>query len=132
MSFKTSPWSGSIVVSLLLASVVYAQIRSSTVTGTLKDATGAVVAGAQGALTNEDTNITTNTKTTDAGEFTFPYLQGGLYVLSVNVVGFVPYRETGMRVETNQTIRIDVNLKVGAVASAMEGKAELQQLQKDS
>jgi len=137
MSLKTL-WSGLTLAGVLLAGLlasghpVCAQIRSSTITGILHDASGAVVAGGDVALTDTDTNITVHSTTTDAGQFTFPYLQNGTYEVLVKVPGFTPYRETGIRVETNQTVRIDVALKVGSVESAMEVQAQAVQLETDS
>ena len=121
-----------ILLGCLLASVGYAQIRSGVVTGEVKDATGSVIAGADVILTNQDTNITNKTKSTDSGQFTFPYLQPGVYSVSVSTAGFVSYRQTGIRVETNQTIRVDVDLKVGGIESAIEVTANAVQLQVES
>jgi hypothetical protein len=114
------------------AATLCAQIRSSTVTGTLKDASGAVIPGADVMLTSQDTNISTHTKSTDAGEFTFPYLQEGVYTLSINLPGFAAFRETGLRVLTDQTVRADVNLKVGTTQQVVEVRAQAAQLQTDS
>ena len=116
----------------LLASSLFAQIRSNTITGTLRDSSGGVVPAADIVLTSQETNVTIHTKSADTGDFTFPYLQGGIYTLSVNAPGFEAYRETDLRVETNQTLRVDVTLKVGTAQQVVEVKAQVEQLQTDS
>ena len=73
---------------LLFTSLVHAQIRSATITGTVKDVTGAVVAGAEVSILNQETNIATSMKSTDAGLFVFPYLPAGLYTVSISAPGF--------------------------------------------
>src|SRR5258708_31963379 len=87
-----------VLLGAIVAPLALAQIRSATVTGTVTAASGAVVAGAQVEIVNQATNIGDKTKTTDAGLFTFPYLQAGLYTVSVNMAGFSPYRETEVTV----------------------------------
>jgi len=131
MSFNRALWS-ILLLGFSFASVVNAQIRSGTITGSVKDVTGAVIAGADVAITHQETNISNNTKTTEAGLFTFPYLQAGRYTVSVNVPGFTPYRETGVSLTTAQTVRIDASLKVGAIESAIEVAAQAAQIQTDT
>jgi len=40
-------------------------------------------------------------------------MEAGTYTAEVTVAGFVPFRETGLAIATEQTARVDVNLKVG-------------------
>lgn len=112
--------------------MLYAQIRSGTITGTVTDATGAVIAGAEVTLTEQQTNAAYNTQTTAAGMYTFPYLPAGIYTVSVKQSGFVPYRETGINLSTGQTARADIQLKVGAVQEAIEVSAQVKQIQTDN
>lgn len=116
----------------LFVAVSFAQIASNTITGTVTDASGAVVPGAAITLTNQGTNVTTNSRSNAAGQYTFPYLQQGVYTLSVSASGFTSYRETGLRVATNQIIRVDVKLKVGTSLQAVQVSAHAAQLQTDT
>jgi len=112
--------------------MLFAQIRSATVTGTVKDSTGAVVPDASVVVTEQDTGSVTNIKTTAAGAYTAPYLPAGTYTVAVTVAGFVPYRQTGLALAVNQTVRVDVELKVGAIEQAVEVSAQAAQIQTDS
>ena len=58
-------------------SLVYGQIRSGTITGSVKDASGAVVASATVSIVNQETSIKASATTTESGQFTFPYLPAG-------------------------------------------------------
>jgi trimeric autotransporter adhesin len=117
---------------LCFAGALHGQIRSATITGSVTDASGAVVPNAAVAVTNQETSIKNVTKTTDAGLFTIPYLQAGKYTLSIDLAGFTPYRETGVTVETAQTVRVGVTLRVGTLESTVEVAAQAQQVQTDS
>src|SRR5207247_586519 len=72
------------------------------------------------------------TKTTDAGDYTIPYLPAGVYELNVAASGFAPYRQTEIKLETGQTVRVNVALKLGSVESTIEVSGQAQQLQSDS
>jgi trimeric autotransporter adhesin len=121
-----------VVLGLICSSILFAQIRSATVTGTVKDSTGAVVPDASVVVTQQETGAVTNIKTTAAGAYTAPYLPLGTYTVAVTVAGFVPYRQTGIQLAVNQTVRVDVELKVGAIEQAVEVSAQAAQIQTDS
>ena len=125
-------WIAVCVLGLIGSAMLYAQIRSATITGTVKDSTGAVVPGVDVVVTQPETGIVTTVKTTAAGIYTAPYLAAGTYTVEVNVVGFAPYKETGIILAVNQTVRIDADLKVGAVGQSVEVSAQAVQIQTDS
>jgi hypothetical protein len=117
---------------LLLAPALHAQIRSATITGTVKDAAGAVVPNADVVVTQQETGIATNTKTTAGGIFTAPYLAAGTYTVAVTKTGFAVYRHTDIAVAVNDTVRIDADLKIGSVEQTVEVTAQAAQVQTDS
>ena len=116
----------------LFAATANAQIRSATITGSIVDPSGAAVANAEVVVTNTGTNAAYKTKSTEAGQFTVPYLEAGSYTVEVNVPGFMPYRETELKVSTDQTVRVEVSLRVGGVGTAVEVTATTAQIQTDS
>ena len=83
------------------------------ISGTVKDASGAVVAKAIITVTNTDTNVQQKVTTNDAGVYSFPTLPVGHYDLDINVTGFRPYRRTGITLDVNSAILIDAVLEVG-------------------
>src|ERR1700737_1509584 len=84
-----------VALGILFVGSAGAQIRSATITGTVTDQPGAVVANADVVVTNGGTNVAYKTKTTEAGQFTAPYLEAGTYTGDVRVPGFLPYRGGG-------------------------------------
>src|SRR2546423_531564 len=80
----------SFILILLTAPLIVAQTQSTTGTieGTVEDANGAAVAGANVEVKNIDTNITKSATTDEAGRFTFLALQPGNYSVTVSKQGF--------------------------------------------
>ncbi|MEO8592385.1 MAG: TonB-dependent receptor [Candidatus Solibacter sp.] len=116
----------------IAATVAFGQIRSATITGAVTDASGAVIAGAEVTVTEQQTAISNTTKTTDSGSFTVPYLPAGTYAVAIKVTGFADYRVTGLTVTTGQTVRQDAQMKLATLGSAVEVTASAQQIQTDS
>src|SRR5690348_15176182 len=92
------------ILALILASTVYAQIRSATITGTVRDASQAPIPDAEVVVTQQETGTSTTLKTSEAGTYTAPYLAAGTYTVSVNASGFTPFKQTGTVLGVNQTV----------------------------
>jgi trimeric autotransporter adhesin len=121
-----------LALGLLVAGAASAQIRSATITGSVLDPSGAAVAGADVTVINTGTNVSYKTKSTDAGQFTVPYLEAGTYSVEVTLTGFKQYRHTGLALATGQVARVDASLEVGEVATTLEVQAQTAQVQTDA
>jgi hypothetical protein len=121
-----------LIILLTLAPAAHAQVRSSTITGTVADQTGAVIPNASVTVTNEQTNVSQEVKTTATGEYTAPYLGAGRYQVSVSAQGFQVYRKTGITIGTATAARADVTLTPGAVATSVEVQADATVLQTEN
>ncbi len=117
---------------LLLAPEAYAQIKSGTITGSVKDPSGAVVTGADVSVTNTGTNVSYATKTNQSGLFTVPYLEEGTYSVAITKGGFETFTETAVHLNPSETARVDAILQVGSASAKVEVTASAQQLQTDS
>src|ERR1035441_29942 len=98
----------------LAALTAFAQSDRGTLTGTVADATGAIVAGAQMEMRNVETGATYQAVSTETGNYTLPQLPVGNYELTVTVPGFKKYLREGIVVQVAQTLRLDVGMEVGA------------------
>ena len=101
------------------ANVAYAQLTAQ-ITGTIKDASGAVVPGAGVSVINEDTGIRWEAKTNEAGNYMVPLLQPGHYRVQVQNEGFRSLSRAGIRLEVAQTARLDFTLEVGSTAESID------------
>ena len=120
-----------ILVCLAWTSVAHAQIRSATLTGTVTDPQKAIVPGATVVITNEGTNVSQELVTNDAGLFTAPLLPAGTYSLTVTLSGFAPFKRSGIILNATETVRVPVELSVGALGQTIEVSAESPLLQTD-
>ncbi len=96
-----------------VASLCYAQITTTTLLGTVTDATGASVAGAQVTVTNTDTNQSRTVSTNAEGNYRVEFLPVGNYKLEASVTGFKKYVQQGIVLTVSEIGRVDVKMTVG-------------------
>lgn len=99
---------------------VSAQVTSGSVTGSVVDGTNAAVVGTAVKLTNTETSVARNTTSDNAGNFQFPLVPPGIYVLEATSPGFRMFRRDGIVVEADRSLAIPVTLSVGQVTETVE------------
>lgn len=107
---------------LLLTSLSFGQ-TSGTVQGTVTDDTGAVIPGAQVVVSNIETGVSSEASTNEVGFFTVPGLNPGLYSVTCSSEGFSSKEFPEVRLEVQQTMRIDCAMAVGSVTETVEVNA---------
>ena len=107
---------------ILLAPTLFAQ-GTGSITGAVRDNTGAVVAKADVTLTNTGTRTPLKTTTNADGEFLFAAIPPGTYDLSVSAVGFNTYEARGIVLDVSQRARVDATLTVGEVKTTVTVEA---------
>ncbi len=121
----------SVLIALTAARTGQAQALYGSIIGAVKDSSGEVVAGASVLLTNTVTKQSREAATNDVGGYDFPTITPGTYEIKVSKAGFATSTETGIVVNAENTLRIDLNLKVGAVSESVLVTGEAAQLQTD-
>lgn len=96
----------------------YAQLTGQ-ITGTVQDATGAIVPTANITVTNESTGIRREAQTNVSGIYTVLLLQPGTYSVNVQAAGFRTVSRSGVQLEVAQTAQLDFSLEVGATAESL-------------
>lgn len=109
----------SVVAFLCLLPCAWSQTSAGTVSGTVRDQSGAVIPGAAVALFNSATNVTSQNKTNDAGVYIFPGLQPGTYRLSAESAGMQKY-EAEVLVQVGQRASIDPVMQPAGTATSVE------------
>lgn len=109
---------------LLLAVAVlsvhaFAQSGLGITTGTIRDASGAVVPDAKVSLTNSATGDERAATSNSAGLYYFGSLKPSQYHLQVSLAGFSSW-ETNFTMLAGQTVTVDPNLQIGDVQSKVE------------
>ncbi len=108
-----------LALSLLFPLFTYAQ-NFATIAGAVSDKTGAAVAAAKVSAQNLDTLVSREAVSDDSGLYTLPLLQPGRYKVSVQKPGFKATFQDNIRLEVNQSARIDLQLEVGQVSERIE------------
>jgi hypothetical protein len=109
-----------------------AQQTSATLTGAITDPTGASLPAAGVKLSSKSTNIVRETVTDTSGTYTIPFLLPGEYSLQVTAKGFQSAKVPTLTLQVQQTLRQDLQLKVGDVAESVTVDASAAALQTDS
>src|SRR5215468_10355283 len=106
-----------IIGSCLLAFIALGQSDRGTITGTIADPAGAVVASAPIEVRNVETGAVYQVGSSATGNYVVQ-VPTGSYEMSVTVPGFKKFIRTNIAVPVEQTLRIDVILEVGSAAES--------------
>jgi carboxypeptidase family protein/TonB-dependent receptor-like protein len=121
-----------IVCCFFLTGVAWGQTDRGTITGTVSDPTGALVANAPIQVKSVQTGTVYTGASSATGNFTFAQLPPGTYELTVTVPGFKNFIRQNIVVQVTQTVRIDVLLEVGAATESVTVSAETSLLKTES
>jgi len=90
-----------------------------SISGVTTDPTGAMIAGATLKLVNTAQHTIYQAISDRLGFYSFPNLPVGRYNLAVDAIGFAPQKKTGLAVDTDAQLRIDIVLDMGVVSSSI-------------
>ncbi len=111
-----------LLVALAASNSAFAQ--DATVTGTIVDSTGAVVAKATVTVHNVNTNSDRTTESTAEGTYTIPQLLPGLYNISVAKDGFKKVDVNNVTLVVDQNFTLNIKLEVSTVSASVEVSAQ--------
>ena len=100
---------------LCLAAYAPCQETRAKLTGLVTDSTGAVVPDAPVEVVNINTGATVQTKSNGQGSYTAPFLQPGVYKVSVQMAGFKAYVHSGLELQVQATVAENIVLQIGSV-----------------
>ncbi len=101
---------------VVLSTGLSAQSTLGTITGLVSDNTGAVIPNAAIVATNANTGTRIQTVSSGSGNYVIPNLQVGSYEISVQVSGFKTFKRSNISLSTNDSVRVDVTLEIGATS----------------
>lgn len=96
-----------------------AQSIAGSIVGTVTDPTSGVIPGARVVALEEGTNVRTETVTNAEGIYAFPSLSSGLYRLEVEMPGFQRLVRSGIQVQVNDRLRVDLRLHLGEATESV-------------
>jgi len=121
---KSTGWvrvcTGAIVAVLVCAPVLFSQVNTGRILGTVTDQTGGVIAGALVTVTNTGTGVARALTTNQSGEYAAPDLTPGTYSVRVTDMGFQTFERQNIALGVGQAASIDAQLTPGQVTQTVE------------
>jgi len=108
---------------LLICGQLFAGVTAS-ISGTVKDPSGASIAGATVTATNTETGISQTQTTNGQGFYSFQSLPLGKYTIDVQEKGFKAYRQRDLTLDVNSALMVDAALQVGQATEKVEVAAD--------
>jgi len=107
------------ILGLALPASLWAQTERGSITGLVKDSSGAVIVGATVTITNQGTNATFTAKSQADGGYLIPDLLPAVYNVSGEAAGFKRLTVTGLKLDAGAALTQDLKLEVGAVTQTV-------------
>jgi hypothetical protein len=101
------------LLGLAMPRTALCQVDAGSISGVIRDTSGAAIVGAKVTLTNEDTGIVQTTVSTSSGDFTFAPVKIGRYAVSAAYSGFQTVRQNNVTVDVQQKVAVDITLRPG-------------------
>jgi hypothetical protein len=108
----------------ILSSLMFAQVNTGSISGTVIDPSNASIPGAKVMLTNEETGVALPATTSAAGNYVFTPLQPGRYSLAVEAAGFKRIERKGLLLQIGGKLGVDIQMELGALGESVQVTAE--------
>jgi hypothetical protein len=120
----------SLILALALVTHARAQTITSSITGSVRDASGLPISGAEVALRNTATGAERKALSNERGDFVFASLQPGAYDVSVTMAGFKTTERRGVRLSASETLALGgIEMEIGAVTERVTVSAQVATVQ---
>ncbi|MDQ2938828.1 MAG: Plug and carboxypeptidase regulatory-like domain-containing protein, partial [Acidobacteriota bacterium] len=108
-----------LLVILLIPLAVSAQVSGGAISGRVMDSNGAVVPGAQVAIRNTATGVTTQLAANEEGVYRASNLLPGEYEITASATNFTSFLQKGITLTVGADLTIDLKLAAGAVGASV-------------
>src|SRR6266571_5253243 len=108
----------------LASAPLFSQSSNGTISGTVADASGAIVPGVTVTATNNATGVVTTVLSNDAGVYNFASLLPGTYKISATISGFRTQTFNDVQLGNAGQLRLNFTLEVAAAAQSVEVSVE--------
>jgi hypothetical protein len=128
-SRKILPFLGLVI--LAAATVVWAGITGS-ISGIVTDPSGSAIPGVSVTATNVATGVQATIHTDSKGFYNFPELPIGDYTIQAEDKGFKEFVKSGIHIDANSAIRLDIPLEIGTIAEKVTVSSNAVQVETQS
>ena len=110
----------SVVLLFILSCALPLAAQNAAVQGVVADQSDALIPSVEIIATNVATGVVQKTETNEQGFYSIPFLLPGTYTLEASKSGFSAIKRDNLKLDVNQTARVDFALKVGTIAETIE------------
>ena len=103
------------VLALSSSMSLWGQTSLATITGSIIDAQGAGIPAVKITVTNVATKLSFSRESSQDGTYVIPQLPIGPYTLEATAAGFKTFQQSGINLEVNQRLRVDIRMDIGNV-----------------
>jgi hypothetical protein len=111
------------LIMLFVSAPLFAQLKG-TINGDVVDSTGASIPGAKVKAQAVAIGVVRETVTNEVGSFVITNLPGGEYEITIEAPGFKSLVRSGVRLDTDQSLTLRLNMDVGQVTDRIEVTGE--------
>ncbi len=108
------------VLAALLSGAAFAQNRTASVRGTVRDPSGAPIPGAKVTIANTETGIKRLVQTNSTGDYTVTLLEPGTYQATVEHTGFQTFQQSGIVLHVNDDVQLNFSLQLGQISQVID------------
>src|SRR5262245_24322097 len=110
-----------VVVCLVVSASAFAQTGNGQLSGSVVDSSKALLPGVTITLTNTETGVSQSQLSNENGLYNFPSVPFGTkYRVSAALPGFKTANYTNVEVGLNATVRVNITMEVGDIASTID------------
>lgn len=121
-----------VAVMFLAPSAVVAQIATGSLAGTVSDASGGVISGAQVVAKDQASGTVYQTTTSSSGSYVFPSMRAGTYDLAITSSSFATAKVSGLPIDIGTRASKDVTLSAGGTAETVTVLADSPSLETET
>src|ERR1700720_341568 len=118
-----------VIFSLTLTVSVHSQVTGATLSGSVTDASGAIIPGAEVSVKNNGTGISKEITVDSAGFYTVPNLPAGVYEVRVTASGFSTAVHSNLTLAVGAQQLLNFPLKIGTTTETVQVTAAAPQIE---
>jgi hypothetical protein len=117
---KRISFAAALLVILFVSAPAFSQSSNASISGTIADATGAIIPGVSVTAKNVNTGVANTVISNDVGVYNFPSLIPGTYNITAQQPGFKTEVKTGLQLGNASRISLNFTLEVSAIEQTVE------------
>ena len=121
-----------VAIAVLMGTLTANAAITGSISGVVTDPSGAVVPGVKVVATSVTTNVQSTAVTDAKGFYNLPTLNVDTYNLSTSQPGFRDYQQTGIKIDANSALRVDITMQLGTVTNTVSVKSDALQVETQS